>query len=303
MTAPDDPAIYLVGPTGSGKSAVALALGARLGNAAIINADAFQIYRGYEILNAAPSHEDRQRLPHHLFGSLGLAETCDAARYATLARPLIEDLARRDIQPIVVGGSGLYLKALTHGLATTPPASPALRAELDEYSLDELVDRYRETDPEGAATTNLQNRRYVTRNLEISLLAGKPASELKRDFAISQPKIRGFLLTRERSDLYDRINRRTLAMFADGVVDEVRGLNPGELSLTAAKAIGLAEIQSLLAGEIDEIEAIARIQQATRRYAKRQGTWFRREFVFQSVCLDPDSTASSTARRIQESLR
>ncbi len=298
MTAPIDPAIYLVGPTGSGKSAVAMALGTHLGNAVIVNADAYQIYRGYEILSAAPSEEDRSRLPHHLFGALDLSESCDAARYAALARPLIDDLARRGAQPIVVGGSGLYLKALTHGLADTPPASPTLRAELEALSLDELIDRYRKADPAGAATTNLKNRRYVTRNLEITHLAGRPASLLKSDFAISRPKIRGFVLTRERSDLYDRINHRTLAMFTAGVVEEIRTLENAELSLTAAKAIGLAEIRSLLAGDITEAEAIARIQQATRRYAKRQGTWFRRESAFLELPAGQDETAHRLAERI-----
>lgn len=302
MTAPIDPAIYLVGPTGSGKSTVALALGSHLGNAVIINADAYQIYRGYEILSAAPTGEDMRRLPHHLFGALDLSENCDAARYAALARPLIDDLAHRGVQPIVVGGSGLYLKALTHGLADTPPASPSLRAELESLSLDDLCDRYRKADPAGAATTNLKNRRYVTRNLEITLLAGRPASELKRDFAISRPAIRGFVLTRDRSDLYDRINRRTLAMFDAGVIGEVKALAETNLSTTAAKAIGLAEIRSLIAGEIDEIEAIARIQQATRRYAKRQGTWFRRESAFLELPAGKDESADRLVERILRQL-
>ncbi len=293
-----DPAIYVAGATGSGKSAVAIALARRLGNAAIVNADAFQLYRGYEILSAAPGAADRLRVPHHLYGVLALSGTCDAARYARMARPLITSLADSGIRPIVVGGSGLYLKALTHGLAPTPPADPELRARLEELDLPDLVDWYRGLDPDGAEATNLQNRRYVTRNLEITLLTGRPASEIKRAFAVAEPDLHAILLTRDRADLYDRIDRRTAAMFSDGVVTEVRALSGATLSSTAEKAIGLAEIRALLAGELDEPAAIDRIRQATRRYAKRQLTWFRREKAFQSVCLDAAETADSAADRI-----
>mgnify|MGYP001627942119 CR=1 FL=1 len=293
-----DPAFYLAGPTGSGKSAVALALAERIGNAAIVNADAFQLYRGYEILSAAPPPEDRKRVPHHLYGALSLEENCDAARFSTLARETITRLAGQGIVPIVVGGSGLYLKSLTHGLAPTPPGDPELRARLEEKSLDELVAQYRDLDPEGAGATNLKNRRYVTRNLEISLLTGRPASELKREFARRAPKISAVVLSREREELYDRINRRTESMFSEGVIEEIRALADSELCVTAEKAIGLREIRAHLAGKLSETETLEAIQQATRRYAKRQGTWFRRESAFQSVCLDRDETPDSSASRI-----
>ncbi|MCB1231440.1 MAG: tRNA (adenosine(37)-N6)-dimethylallyltransferase MiaA, partial [Verrucomicrobiae bacterium] len=294
-----DPAFYLAGPTGSGKSAIALALAERIGQrAAIVNADAFQLYRGYEILSAAPSAEDRLRIPHRLYGELALTENCDAARFAKFARETIDQLAADGILPIVVGGSGLYLKSLTHGLAPTPPGDPALREKLDALSLDELVAWYEREDPNGAAATNLRNRRYVTRNLEITLLSGQPASVLKKEFAESAPSIRGVVIERDREDLYDRINRRTPAMFAEGVVDEIRALADIDISVTAEKAIGLSEIRAVIAGKLSEPEAIEQIQQATRRYAKRQGTWFRRETVFQTVCLLPTETPDSAADRI-----
>lgn len=295
-----DPAFYLAGPTGSGKSAVALALAERIGKAAIVNADAFQLYRGYEILSAAPSAEDQKRVPHHLYGALSLEENCDAARFSTLARNTINRLAAEGTVPIVVGGSGLYLKSLTHGLAPTPPGDPELRAQLEDNSLDELVAQYREVDPEGAEATNLKNRRYVTRNLEISLLTGRPASELKREFARNAPKISAVVITRKREELYDRINRRTESMFSEGVVEEIRALADTELSVTAEKAIGLREIRAHIAGELSEAETIEAIQQATRRYAKRQGTWFRRETAFVEIALGSEENAASVADRILE---
>ncbi|MCB1063831.1 MAG: tRNA (adenosine(37)-N6)-dimethylallyltransferase MiaA [Verrucomicrobiae bacterium] len=293
-----DPVLYISGPTGSGKSAVALALAKSLGKAAIVNADAFQLYRGYEILSAAPSQRDQAEIPHHLYGVLSLTETCDAIRFADMARTVIDDLVSRDIQPIVAGGSGLYLKALTHGLAPTPAGDAELRAQLDDLSLSELVAWYQRLDPEGAAATNLLNRRYVTRNLEISLLSGKPASELKREFVVPEPHLRAVVLTREREDLYERINRRTAQMFQDGVVDEIRRLEGTPLSATAEKAIGLAEIRAFIRDETDQDSAIERIRQSTRHYAKRQLTWFRREKAFQSVCLDASETADSATDRI-----
>ena len=291
--------IFLAGPTGGGKSAVALALADRFDRAAIVNADAFQIYRGIEILSAAPSERDRFQVPHHLYGVLSLAESCDAARYAGMARETIASLAREGIRPIVVGGSGLYLKALTHGLAQTPPGDPVLREHLETLSLDELITWYRRLDPEGAETADLKNRRYVSRYLEISLLSGKPSSEVKREFAVPDPQVRAFVLTRDREDLYARINHRTRVMFDSGAIDEVRRFENEPLSPTAAKAIGLGEIRELIAGRLTESEAVEAIRQATRRYAKRQGTWFRREKVFQSVCLGKDATAESAADQIR----
>jgi tRNA dimethylallyltransferase len=300
---PPDPAIYLAGPTGCGKSAVALALARRLGRAAIVNADAFQLYRGIDVLSAAPVAADRATVPHHLYGVLDLSENCDAVRYAALARPVITKLAEAGILPIVVGGSGLYLKALTHGLAPTPAGDPDLRAALDLLSLEDLVKWLQQVDPEGAARTNLKNRRYVTRNLEISLLSGRPASEIKQAFANPAPLLRAFVLSRERADLYHRIDTRAAGLFRDGALDEVRSIDFTRLSVTAEKAIGLREIQAHLEGRMTGADCLASIAQATRRYAKRQETWFRRETAFQSVCLSPEETPDSAAGRVLVKLR
>jgi tRNA dimethylallyltransferase len=288
--------LYLAGPTGCGKTAVALALAGRLAPVEIVNADAFQAYRGLAILSAAPTPEDRSLCPHHLFGEIDPTVENDAASFAALARARIAEIGARGALPLVVGGSGLYLKAITHGLAPTPKGDPVLRAELDGLPLEALVARYRELDPDGAAETNLRNRRYVSRNLEITLLAGRPASELKREWAVPSPVLRAVCLRRERPDLASRIAARAEAMFEAGVVAEVAALP--SLSATAAKAIGLAEIQALLRGELDERECRERIAQATRRYAKRQETWFRREAAFVMLDLAPDEGPEATAGRI-----
>lgn len=295
----EDP-LYLAGPTGSGKTAVALALARLAAPCEIINADAFQIYRGMDLLSAAPSAEERLACPHHLFGVLDPSEENDAAAFARLARSTIAGVGERAL-PLVVGGSGLYLKAVTHGLSPTPTADPAMRAELEALPLEELVDRFRRLDPAGAAVTNLKNRRYVTRSLEICLLTGRPASELKQEWTLLAPAIKGVYLQRERADLDDRIARRTAAMFEAGVVDEVARLGP--LSHTAEKAIGLREIQALLRGEIGEAECRESIRLATRRYAKRQETWFRKEPGFIPFPIHPEDSPEETASRIAERFR
>lgn len=288
--------LYLAGQTGSGKTGVALELARRIPGTEIVNADAFQVYRGLEILSAAPSEEERSACPHHLFGILGPGEECDAARFAKRARETIADVLSRQGFPLVVGGSGLYLKAITHGLAPTPKGDEELRARLEKLSLDELVSRYRTVDPKGAEQTNLLNRRYVTRNLEISLLAGRPASEIKAEWQDNAPKIQAVYLERPREDLYARINRRTDEMFEQGIVDEVRALP--SLSTTASRAIGIREIRDHLAGNLDLESCREQIRQATRRFAKRQASWFRREQEFVRLPVSEDSGPDSLAEAI-----
>ncbi len=294
--APFEP-FYLAGPTGSGKTAVALELASRLKSVAIINADAFQIYRGIEILSAAPGPAELALAPHLLFGALAASEDCDAANFSRLAEKAISETSENAL-PLLVGGSGLYLKAITHGLAPTPPGDPDLREKLMAFSLDDIVSWYQKLDPEGAATTNLKNRRYVTRNLEICILAGEPASELKSRWERNAPEIKAVYLHRNREDLYNRINKRTSMMFEEGVVEEIRSI--GECSDTAEKAIGLREIRQFIAGEIDEATCIEQIRQNTRRYAKRQESWFKREDQFVRIPLAPDDSPTVIVDRILE---
>ncbi len=288
--------LYLAGQTGSGKTGVALEIARRFPNTEIINADAFQVYRGMEILSAAPSEKERSQCPHHLFGILEPEEECDVAQFATWAKERTIDVISRNAFPLVVGGSGLYLKAITHGLAQTPKGDPELRSQLDQLSLDDLVAQYQSVDPQGAEQTNLLNRRYVTRNLEISILSNRPASEIKKEWQDNAPEIQAVYLQRDRSDIYERINQRTGDMFDQGVVDEVRALSP--LSTTASKAIGLQEIREFLAGNLDLESCQNEIRQATRRYAKRQESWFRREKEFIPIPAAEDTTPDSLVKAI-----
>lgn len=276
---------YVVGPTGSGKSTVAQALAERWGGE-IVNADAFQLYGGMPIITAAPTLEDRAQVPHWLYGVLAPTEESHVARYAEMAMETLREVRAKGRRPIVVGGSGLYVKALTHGLAEVPPGDPELRSELETLSQEVRVAWLEKVDPEGARSMNLRNPRYVMRALEMTLLSGYPASVLKAGWR-REPKteVEGICLQWERAELYARINARVEEMIALGAVTEVAAL-PAELSSTASRAIGVRELQRHLAGEWTLAEAVAAIQQASRRYAKRQETWFRREKVFRRLSFE-----------------
>ena len=287
---------YIAGPTGSGKSAVAVELALRC-NGEIVNADAFQLYRGMDILTAKPTAADCALVPHHLYGIIDSNSDFDAASYASLANRCIAEIENRGRLPIVVGGSGLYIKALTHGMSPLPSGDAELRAGLSELSLTEKVTWLRQLDASGTATIDLQNPRYVERSLEICILTGKPASELKSDWASQQElAFQGVILQWERDVLVERIAARSMAMAESGLVAEVAALP--ELSTTAGKAIGIREIRAHLAGETTLNEALEAMQVATRQYAKRQRTWFRREKGFQSVCLSPGEDAKSAVDTI-----
>lgn len=286
--------ILLTGPTACGKSGVALALAQRTGGE-VVCADAFQLYAGLPILTAQPPAADLAAVPHHLYGSISVSEDMDAARYARMAAACIAEIESRGRLAIVTGGSGLYIKALTHGLSPLPPSNAALRAELDALPAEELIARLLALDPAAGASVPLANPRYVQRALEIALLTGRPVAGQRTSFhAGPRPGIRGIFLQRPRPELHARINARTPAMIAAGTLDEVRAL-PSPLSATAEKTIGLRELRAVLAGTLPLPDAIAAIQQITRRYAKRQETWFRRETWLQTLECSGRSEAEAAA--------
>lgn len=272
--------IFILGPTGCGKSAVAVALAGMLKEGAeIVSADAYQVYRGMGILTAAPTEEERRAAPHHLIDFLPPTENNDAATHARRAQACLADIAARGKRAIVTGGSGLYVKFISHGISPAPPSDPALRAELNALPLKELVLRLREADPDGAAATDLCNARYVARNLEIVLTGGKPLAYWRHNWENRAAAGPGFCLVRETATLDTLIARRAHAMVAAGVADEVRRLQQSNspLSPTAQKTLGLSAILAHLAGELPQDELAPTIALATRQYAKRQRTWLRRE--------------------------
>jgi tRNA dimethylallyltransferase len=260
---------FLLGPTASGKSELAVALAERIGGE-IVGADAFQIYAELDLLSAKPSASLRARAPHHLIGEWPLAKSFDVAKYRTLALERIGKILERGRVPIVCGGTGLYVRSLTHGLADMPPADANLRAELEKEPLHLLVARLHALDP--AARVDEKNPRRVIRALEVCLSSDRPFSAYRTEWD-RDPGVRGAIVTRPH--LNERIATRTAAMFSAGVVQEVattRNIGP-----TAAQMLGLREIQGHLDGDLSRDECLQLIATATRQYAKRQLTWFRRE--------------------------
>lgn len=275
--------IFLAGPTGAGKTALSLLLAKRLGGE-VVGADAFQVYRGLPILTAQPTPSQRAEIPHHLVGCVDPGESYDAARYRRDALEVLRAIGARGNRPIVVGGTGLYLKALLGGLDELPPRDPDLRAELAALELPTLVARLHSLDPDGAASVDPANRRRVERALEIVMLTGRPLDRGAGPVA-TPAGVLGFLVTRSREELTSRIEVNVEAMFATGVVEEVAALPEESTGSTASKTLGLTDIRALLRGEISRAECIARITVATRRYAKRQMTWFRHQHDFTAIDL------------------
>jgi tRNA dimethylallyltransferase len=280
------PPLFVCGATASGKTAYALRMAAEL-DGEIVNGDAFQLFRGIEILSAAPSDEEKAAFPHHLFGVLEPAEHCDAGRYFEMAMPVISEIQSRGKTPIVVGGSGLYLKFLTHGPSPLPKGDAVMRAEMEGRALEDLLEELEKIDPVEAAQVNWGNKRYVSRSLEICRLTGEKVSELRDGWEKKtqelEKSLKGVWLIRERADLHERIALRTSHMLAGGVIEEIAALSgvPGNWE----KAIGVKEIRQFLSGKISREECGELIVCATRQYAKRQETWFRRERWLEQVAL------------------
>ncbi len=270
--------IYVCGATASGKTGHALSLAAKL-DGEIVNGDAYQLFHGIEILSAAPSDEEKADFPHHLFGVLTPGVHCDAGRYIEIASPVISEIQSRGKTPIIVGGSGLYLKFLTHGPSPLPKGNEEMRVKMETRPLPDLLAELETLDPTEAAQVNRTNRRYVSRSLEICLLTGEKVSTLRdgweRKTRELDASLRGIWLVRERSDLHERIARRTKQMLSEGAIEEVSAL--AGVGGNWEKAIGVKEIRRHLAGEISRDECEQLIVFATRQYAKRQETWFRRE--------------------------
>lgn len=289
---------FVAGPTAAGKSAVAAELAAAVGGE-VVNADAFQLYRGFPILTAQPTPEQTALAPHHLFAVIDPDGRIDAAGYAAMAAPVIEAIRRRGRRPVIVGGSGLYLKALTHGLPPDLPADAGLRRRLADWTAGRRRDELLRRDPAAAGQVDLANDRYVTRALELVTLAGRPLAEARPPFPPPRPGIGAIVLQRETADLDRRITDRCRAMIDSGLAREVAATDPARVGPALAKAIGYRQTIDHIAGRIDEAEWLEQLRLATRRYAKRQRTWFRREPLFQPLPVAADDpTAAITSRAI-----
>jgi tRNA dimethylallyltransferase len=279
------PRIWLIaGPTASGKSAYALDLAERIGGE-IVNADSMQIYAGLRVLTAGPSPEETARAPHHLFEVVDAAVGWSVGRWLEAATKVLAEIASRGHPAIIVGGTGLYFRALTHGLADVPPVpetqreiSGLLYAARGEEEFREIL---KPLDPEAEARIETGDRQRLVRAHAVAIATGKSLTAWQTDTkpAIAPGTWKGLVLDPPRAELYARCDARLAVMVEQGALDEVaameaRGLDP---SLPALKAVGYREFAAHLRGETTLDQALDAARQETRRYAKRQLTWFRNQ--------------------------
>jgi tRNA dimethylallyltransferase len=276
------PVIIVVGPTAVGKSSLALEMAQMLGTE-IISADSMQIYRGMSIGVAAPPTEDLAKVRHHFVGIIEPDKSFSAADFAGQALEVAHGLEARGKIPVVVGGSGLYLRAFVDGLFPGPPADKRIRRRFrelaEESGSSRLHKRLREVDPESAERIHPNDLRRIVRALEVYELTGVPISELQRKYRDMKPDLAATFigLERDRRDLYDRIDERVERMFDLGFLDEVQGLlerGYGD-DIIRIRPLGYPEVKAHLKGEFDLDHAKYLIKRNSRRYAKSQLTWFR----------------------------
>ncbi|WP_309889981.1 tRNA (adenosine(37)-N6)-dimethylallyltransferase MiaA [Archangium sp.] len=284
MPGQDRPSLTVIaGPTASGKTAIAIELARRHGGE-IVSADSQQVYRFFDIGTAKPSAEELAAVPHHLISGVDPLEPFSAAEYQRRADAAIEEISSRGRPVFVVGGTGMYLRILLHGLVEAPGADPELRAELEALAAAEgreaVHRKLAEVDPETAAKLPPQDLVRTIRALEIHKQTGKPASEFRREHAFAPDRypFRMYVLNPPREALYRTIDARTAAMFQRGLVEEVRELIArGFAEAAPMRSVGYVQAKAVVDGQLSVDEAIQQTAQETRRYAKRQLTWFRKE--------------------------
>ena len=272
----------IAGPTASGKSALAIELAERIGGT-VINADASQVYRDLRILSARPSPDEEARVPHRLFGYIDAAESCSAARWASDAKAVVKAAHAAGSVPVLVGGTGLYLRTLLDGIAPVPPIDADVRTAVRALPVAEAHAALAIEDPRAAARLAPADTARVARALEVVRATGRTLAEWQRrqEGGIGDDvDLRALVLLPDREELMRRCDRRLDAMFDDGGIAEAAALLARDDVPAAAPAlcaIGVPEIAALLRGTATRDEALAAAQLATRRYAKRQYTWFRNQ--------------------------
>lgn len=276
--------IFVVGPTASGKTSLSIELALKF-NAEIVSADSMQIYKGISIASAAPTDEEKKGVEHHLLEFLELDSAFTVAEYSTIARKTIDDILARQKNCIVVGGTGLYINTLADNIEFSlqednSEIRATLEAEMEQYGAEYMLEKLRKIDFLSAEKLHPNNKRRIIRALEVYELTGKTFTEQnllsKQNDSPYNPIMIG-ITYRDREKLYERINRRVDIMLKSGILNEAKrylSLNPQK---GAAQAIGHKELEPYLKGECELSEAVENLKRATRRYAKRQITWFSRD--------------------------
>ena len=307
MSGESRPAIVVIaGPTASGKSGLAMAIAEQLGGE-VVNADSVAVYRGFDIGSAKPSLADRARLPHHLVDARDPIDTWSAADFVRDADAAIAAISARGRLPIVVGGTGLYLRSLLHGLAAGGAAQPELRAaltaEIEAVGIETLYARLRERDPEAAAAMHHRDTIRIIRALEVIEVTGRKRSEQNAEHGLQEERYRHLsrVVAGPRDELHRRIGLRTRAMVEAGLVQEVQSLLASGIPTTAQPfgAIGYRHVLELLDGRLAEADWVETLARDTRHFARRQFTWFRKHRDSRWLPFDGGGATSDVATAVK----
>ncbi len=298
--------ICICGPTASGKTGLAVALAKKL-NAEVVSCDSMQIYRGMDVGTAKPTTAEMEGVPHHLLDVAEPGEDFSVSRYVELADAAIRDIQGRGKPAIVCGGTGLYMDSLVKGKAFAAPTRPAQREYVEgiaeKHGIEYVYNMLKDADPETAERLHLSDRKRIIRALEVFLITGMPLSWHNAQSKLQAPKYEPVwigLSFRDRDKLYRRIDARVDQMLAQGLETEVRallekGIDP---KTTAMQAIGYKEMAAALRGECSLEQAVEQIKQSSRRYAKRQLTWFRRNEAIHWLYVDETADLTAAAMRL-----
>ncbi len=299
--------IFLLGPTAIGKTETSLEL-AKFANCEIISCDSMQVYKGMDIGTSKPPKAMLEAVPHHLIDITEPSQEFSVAQYRRLAIKAIEDIISKGRIPLFVGGSGLYFKVLVDGIFEGPASDRELRARLteeaDEFGAKVLYEKLKKIDREAASKIHANDLRRIIRALEVYEKTKTPISKLKEktEGLAGNYDIRVFGLNIDRGVLYRKIDERVDLMLGQGLIDEARKLMEQNLSLTASQALGYKEAFGFIRGEYDFNETERLLKRNTRRYAKRQLTWFRRDKRIEWIILDEDFNSKEIANRIWKKL-
>lgn len=298
------PVVVIVGPTASGKTALGVEVAKYL-SGEVISADSMQVYTSMPIASAAPTAEETEGIKHHLVGFLSPSIKFSVAEFVKLATETANDIYKRGKTPVIVGGTGLYVDSLLKGITFNDEDSAELRrdleAEADEKGVEVLFDRLKAIDPATAERLHQNDRKRIIRALEVFELHGKTMTELNEESLLSGSGFKPLYIGityRDREKLYERINKRVDTMLSNGLLEEAGAAFEANVGATAVQAIGHKELFPYFEGKITLEEAVESLKQATRRYAKRQLTWFRRNEKINWIYADEVSDVTVAAKEI-----
>jgi len=291
--------IFIIGPTAVGKTDIALNIASQIPSE-IVSCDSMQVYREISIASSKPSLAQRNKVPHHVLDVISIAEKFDVAAFNIMATSAIESILAKKKYPLVVGGSGMYVQILLDGIFEGGEQDPVLRKKLESMGAEALYKKLKKVDPDAAEKIHSNDVRRLVRALEVYETTNEPISQLQKQRSGLWGKYEIIIigLNREREELYKMINQRAEGMFGEGLIKEVKAISDSKMSLTAQRIIGVGEVLAYLRGESTLEEAKELMKMNTRRLAKRQLTWFRKDKRITWLMLKAGDSAQEVSKKI-----